>query len=188
MVTDPKGQLGGLETSDAVRRRLASESHIFRCSTCGKSNAEIIRECEESSKASISASEEIEIPAELKMGWKDEISAAAASCSETSINAPAAVTSEEEGPELAEGFVHTGRQPTVPVQPIARLSAPNRPSQDQSAHLMATPTSGQTGTFPARAQRSPNGLPGEVLPLWIDRTIVILAVTLVAVLLKVLLG
>ncbi|OAA53307.1 Ubiquitin-conjugating enzyme/RWD-like protein [Niveomyces insectorum RCEF 264] len=44
METDPRGQVGGLDASDAVRRRLASESSAYRCATCGRSNAAILQE------------------------------------------------------------------------------------------------------------------------------------------------
>lgn len=37
METDPKGQLGGLSTGDAVRRSLAAESRAWRCGGCGGS-------------------------------------------------------------------------------------------------------------------------------------------------------
>ncbi len=81
METDPKGQLGGLETSDAVRRRLAADSQGFRCVACGKTNSEIIKACEEAAREHEaeqgSASKEVEVPSDLKMGWRDEMEAKA---------------------------------------------------------------------------------------------------------------
>src|SRR6188474_3012011 len=82
METDAKGQLGGLETSDAVRRRLAAESQSFRCGTCGKTNVDIMKECEERARESDSAkATDVEIPPELKMGWKDDMVKQAADAS-----------------------------------------------------------------------------------------------------------
>jgi len=76
METDPRGQLGGLDTTDSVRKRMAAESHAFRCSVCSKTNLEIISE-REVAAAETALEErtkgEVEIPPELKMGWKDEL-------------------------------------------------------------------------------------------------------------------
>ncbi|KAM7186195.1 Ubiquitin-conjugating enzyme/RWD-like protein [Rhypophila sp. PSN 637] len=85
METDPKGQLGGLETTDEIRRRLATESKGFRCSVCAKTNGEIMEECEKAAQeyeaasggsGSSKASAE-EVPSELKLAWRDELEGAA---------------------------------------------------------------------------------------------------------------
>ncbi|KAK4219665.1 ubiquitin-conjugating enzyme/RWD-like protein [Rhypophila decipiens] len=85
METDSKGQLGGLETTDEVRRRLATESKGFRCSVCAKTNGEIMEECEKAAQeyeaasggsGSSKASAE-EVPSELKLAWRDELEGAA---------------------------------------------------------------------------------------------------------------
>lgn len=87
METDPKGQLGGLETTDDVRRRLATESKAFRCSVCAKTNGEIMEECEKAAQeyeaanretSSSKAAVEVEVPSELKLAWRDELEGGAA--------------------------------------------------------------------------------------------------------------
>ncbi|KAI0169591.1 UBC-like protein [Hypoxylon sp. FL1284] len=104
METDARGQLGGLDADDAVRRRLAADSPAWRCPVCARSNADIIAEseerCREIDGASAAATEEgeasgsnnegengggsnkprrqeVEVPAELKLGFRDEMEAKA---------------------------------------------------------------------------------------------------------------
>ncbi|KAL7918189.1 ubiquitin-conjugating enzyme/RWD-like protein [Trichoderma austrokoningii] len=178
METDVKGQLGGMVTTEAVRRRLAQESGSFKCATCAKSNADIIAECEDRCKEATSPCQEISIPAELNMGWRDELEAAKNSQSLSTRQTenssglaqggelPIAEPSEA---ELAEGFVQTTPNVTddVPAHPPApMLGIRNR--QPPST------------TIPA-------GTGVEAVPLWIDRVIVALVILLVAIVLKVLL-
>lgn len=74
METDAKGQLGGLDTTDRVRRQLATESLTYLCPACGKSNTEIIKECQERvDSGAVSHDVDVEVPSELTMGWKDEM-------------------------------------------------------------------------------------------------------------------
>ncbi|KAG7127855.1 Ubiquitin-conjugating enzyme E2 J1 like protein [Verticillium longisporum] len=77
METDPKGQLGGLESTDAVRQRHALASRSFKCPACGKSNEEIMAESKNAADAAASTSSQapsgVEVPSELKMAWKDEM-------------------------------------------------------------------------------------------------------------------
>ncbi|KAK6833237.1 ubiquitin-conjugating enzyme/RWD-like protein [Apiospora arundinis] len=82
METDAQGQIGGLNSAEPVRRRLAAESRGWTCSACGKSNEDILREveeecqrldAEEQGEKEKKRREEIEIPAELRMGFRDEM-------------------------------------------------------------------------------------------------------------------
>ncbi|KAJ4309625.1 hypothetical protein N0V84_011408, partial [Fusarium piperis] len=98
METDARGQLGGLETTDAVRQRLAAESSSFKCAACGKTNGEIIKECEERAGEASSSAQEVEVPKELNMGWRDEMEAKKKSENKAD---------DAEAAELAEGFVQT---------------------------------------------------------------------------------
>ena len=104
MESDPRGQLGGLEATDAIRRRHAQASQSYQCPTCAKTNAEIIKECEESTKAG-EASKEVEVPSELKMGWKDEMGKPTESG--TGLASEEDQLPGEESAALAEGFVST---------------------------------------------------------------------------------
>ena len=69
MEGDAKGQVGGVEASKEVRERYARESAPWRCSTCGKTNADIARDfAKEESRG-----QEEAVPEELKLGYKDEL-------------------------------------------------------------------------------------------------------------------
>lgn len=195
METDPKGQLGGLDTSEAVRKQLATQSRAWKCSGCGgRPNEEIIRECEEAAKAaaaegegesgSSSKAQEVEVPAELKLGFRDEMeknaAAAAATAALNNDNAAAAAL-DAESAELAEGFVQT-----VPREDLSAGAA--RPGQTvpQPTRTVPLPTPAQQAPL-AQMQRRQTGGTGGV-PRWIDRVIAALVVCLVGMILKVLLA
>lgn len=187
METDARGQLGGYDTTEAVRRRLASESTSYKCPTCGRTNSEIIKESEELAKEASTAAEDVQVPDELNMGFRDEMEASKEERS---------AEEDKETAELAEGFVQTvpnpppngsgGETSTVPVdragfqnqaRPAQSVPPPTRTARpsDQSAQREAI--SGEA--------RSPAN---EGVPVWIDRMIVGLVVLLAALLLKVLFG
>jgi ubiquitin-conjugating enzyme E2 J1 len=168
-----------METTEAVRRRLAQESVSFKCAVCAKSNADIIAECEDRCKETTSLSQEISVPAELNMGWRDELEAAkndqssstrpSESSSEVAQGDGLPITEPSEA-ELAEGFVQT---------------TPNA-ADGFSTHPPA-PILGMRNREPPSTARH-TGTGAEAVPLWIDRVIVALVILLVAILLKVLLG
>ncbi|OHE91907.1 ubiquitin-conjugating enzyme [Colletotrichum orchidophilum] len=204
METDPRGQLGGLETSDAVRKRHAMVSHTFKCPTCAKTNIEIIQECEESAKAKADlpdSATEIEIPSELKLGYKDEMTeskgsegeqAAAATVSPTPRSDPA----DTESAELAEGFVRTAPGTIAATSSSASTSRPpaTAPSYPPARPGEGITTPTRTVSLPPAPNLSvrPQAPPtthayDEGVPLWVDRAIVVLVVLLLAMILKVLL-
>lgn len=183
METDPKGQLGGLETPDATRKRLALESQSFRCSACGKMNKEIIQECAEQAAANGIVSEDegtgVEVPAELKMGWKDEMNGTAVvenekpepetkGGHERRDESESRTDSDGEEARLAEGFIQTApvRGPPVP-----------------STSMAVGPPPRADAARPAAAPQRQGALANNGVPVWLDQLIVFLLVLLVAVLL-----
>ena len=198
METDPRGQLGGLETTEDVRKRLAAESSSFKCPTCGKTNSEIIKECEERAQEVASSSQqEVEIPKELNMGWKDELEAK---------KQAAAVTNGDEGEiaELAEGFVQTVPAPVenavastssdiyraplaAPVAASSSSPETGLPTTTQAAAapVPAVATTVRPPPVPAVTVHQPRRATDDGVPLWVDRTIVVLVVLLIALVLKV---
>ncbi|KAK0652909.1 ubiquitin-conjugating enzyme/RWD-like protein [Cercophora newfieldiana] len=172
METDARGQLGGLDTGEEVRVRLAGGSGSYKCGVCGRTNREILEESEERARG-LERKEEVVIPGELKMGFRDEMEAERRKKEGGDLDAESA--------ELAEGFVRTG-----PVEGEG-----------------STPTPTRTVPAPApvanpNLQQQPQGLPrvpmqqvrvsNDGVPAWIDRLIVVVVVLLVAMLLKVLLA
>ncbi|KAF9869458.1 ubiquitin-conjugating enzyme [Colletotrichum karsti] len=185
METDPRGQLGGLETSDAVRKRHAAASHMFKCQTCAKTNLEIIQECEESAKAVAGTSEsnEVGIPSELKMSWKDEM--AKPKGSEEGSPAPDVSQREEgdtESAELAEGFVRT-----APETGLEANQVPASTSAPPAARLTeGVPAPTRTVSLPPapNVRQVHQGPHDEGVPLWVDRSIVAIVVLLLAMIVK----
>ncbi|KAK1997062.1 ubiquitin-conjugating enzyme [Colletotrichum falcatum] len=208
METDPRGQLGGLETSDAVRKRHATASRSFKCPTCAKTNFEIIQDCEDAAKANADSSEptaEVEIPSELKLGYKDEMTKTETGSggehpSPNMVTPATAVTEaptprteavDMESAELAEGFVRTAPemntaestvlQPSAAPYPPARLGQ-GIPASTRTVSLPLAPNVSVRQQVPPTARAYDEGV-----PLWVDRAIVVLVVLLLAMVLKVLL-
>lgn len=207
METDAGGQLGGLDTSDAVRRRLAADSGSWRCAGCGgRTNKEIMAECERAAREAEAEAttaegggggggerkrQEVEIPKELKMGFRDEMEKAAAVAASSRIQGGGG-EEDAESAELAEGFVQT-----VPIVPQAAPAAPSprqqpaRPAQSVPQPTRTVPLSsppavlGPHGGAQAQLQRRPPALSSNGVPLWVDRGIVVLSVLLIALLFKV---
>lgn len=192
METDPKGQLGGLDTSEAVRKQLATQSRAWKCGGCGgRPNEEIIRECEEAAKAadaeadaegesSRNKAKEVEVPAELKLGFRDEMEKNAAAAAATAAVNNTAV--DAESAELAEGFVQT-----VPRADLSAGAAQPGQTVSQPTRTVPLPASAPAQQAPlAQMQRQTVDAGG--VPRWIDRVIAALVVCLVGMILKVLLA
>ncbi|KAL2179173.1 ubiquitin-conjugating enzyme/RWD-like protein [Thermothelomyces heterothallicus CBS 202.75] len=199
METDVKGQLGGLESGEAVRRRLAAESRAWRCGVCcgGKTNAEILAECEERVKESSGEGrgreeEEVKVPEELRMGWRDEMEANQRGSGQQSQD-----DRDGESDALAEGFVRT--------TPSGETSASGQQLHDQQRRRQQQQQFAQGSTVPQPpTRRAPSSSPlataaGPALQqarqgpvdettVWLDRLIFAVAVLLAAVVAKVMLA
>ncbi|KAK3299247.1 ubiquitin-conjugating enzyme/RWD-like protein [Chaetomium fimeti] len=185
METDVKGQLGGLDAAEPVRRRMAGESTAWKCGACcgGKNNGEILGECVERVRemGEAAAAEEVSVPEELKMGWRDEMEAKGKKAGEEGGEG-----GDGESDGLAEGFVQT-----APVLPTSSSSSGSGQQQQQMAGGSAVPQ-------PTRTVPLPNPPPVAAGPplqqlqpradestVWLDRLIIAVAVLLAAVVAKV---
>lgn len=196
METDARGQLGGLDTTDEVRRRLARESRSFKCSTCARSNIDIISESEEqATKPLASTNPIVQIPSELSMAWKDELTAKGQASGGGSLPVGQAEASQDdidENAELAEGFVRTGFVDQQTSENATTDASPSSSGRLGGRLTEVENTRGRESTpqqqiIPRRpVTQRPQGDGG--IPLWIDRAIVALVIALVALLLKVLFG
>ncbi|KAK8136054.1 UBC-like protein [Apiospora sp. TS-2023a] len=207
METDAAGQIGGLNSAEPVRRRLASESRSWTCATCGKSNENIIRdveaECqrldEEEEGEKRRKREEVEIPAELRMGFRDEMmektkapedgaapngGSSAAERVTTTTTTTNATGEETESAHLAEGFVQTAPMP--PARPGQGVPQPTRTIP------LPGPAPGQAPVAAAQqwpmAHNHNRGGANADVPVWIDYAIMVLVGLLIAMLLKILVG
>ncbi|XXH00534.1 hypothetical protein Hte_006882 [Hypoxylon texense] len=185
METDARGQLGGLDTSDAVRRRLAAESGGWRCAVCARTNAEIIAETEERCREldGSSKSREVEVPAELKLGFRDEMEKARAQQQQAEGEG---AKEDAETAELAEGFVQT-----VPEREIPAAAAPAQGVPAPTGRVPLPDPMGQTAPTPTPTTQVQSRRPVDPnagVPAWVDYAIVSLVVILIAMLMKILVG
>ncbi|KAI1327714.1 UBC-like protein [Xylariaceae sp. FL0255] len=193
METGASGQIGGIDTSDAVRTRLAASSRAWRCPTCARSNEEIIAECEEKCKEAGESAEkkEIEVPAELRMGFRDEMEKAKAEREEKGKGKEKErerVNDDAETAELAEGFVQTVperiRDPAAHA--VAAAAAPLQAHPDQGVPA-PTPTSPllNSNVVVGQTQRNVRVDTNAGVPPWIDYAIMALVIMLVAIIVKI---
>ncbi|KAH8672857.1 ubiquitin-conjugating enzyme/RWD-like protein [Tricladium varicosporioides] len=197
METDAKGQLGGLETSGRERERIAEGTGSWKCGICGRSNVEILEETANAAKEKEAEGEKVEevvVPGELRMGFKDEMG------------------KEAEGSTKAEGKSTSGASlentPTMPTAPVAGSSTNSNPYPPaKPAQSVPQPTASSSSSQPRpqteirqRTQPPPSmtlaGRQAQIaqqrsndgVPMWIDRAIAGVVVLLAAMVLKVLLG
>ncbi|TGO28327.1 hypothetical protein BPAE_0029g00560 [Botrytis paeoniae] len=175
METSPSGQLGGVDASDSVRKRIAGESRGWKCGVCGgRSCEEILGEAEQLAKelegeGTSSNREEETVPPDMQIGLKKETKAETGSNQE--IDEGNSKSTEEVKPARAESeYTHARPAQTVP-QPTATIPLPQNP-QPQPQRQMAQ----------ARVQSD------EGVPVWVDRAIAGIVLCLVVMVLKMLLG
>ncbi|GAP90579.1 putative ubiquitin-conjugating enzyme e2 j1 [Rosellinia necatrix] len=179
METGASGQIGGLDTSDAVRTRLAASSRAWRCGACARSNQEIMAECEkryhESGEAS--GAKEVEVPAELRMAFRDEMGKA-------KTDADGGATEDAESSELAEGFVRTAPVRTGDAPAAAAPAPVPAPTPTPTTRI---PLPNSIGSIPVGAQHPIRVDPNGGIPPWLDYAIMSLVMMLVAIILKIML-
>ncbi|CAK7272365.1 hypothetical protein SEPCBS57363_005095 [Sporothrix epigloea] len=213
METDPKGQVGGVETSEAVRRRLAGESTAFVCHGCGgRTNAAILAESakqeaalqqEQSEQERVAAVAAYIVPPELTMAYRDDLHKDA-SVSETATPAASTTPREDRVPSQLEraGLAHEVPTPTPTIPLAAQTAAPAlsalapptiaagrtagriQPQTPQSPPAARAAAVPELGQAHMRARRDSD----DGVPLWVDRAIVVLCVLLGAMLLRLLLS
>jgi ubiquitin-conjugating enzyme E2 J1 len=132
-----KGQVGGIESGEGVRRRLAGESRNFTCATCGKSNVAILQEQEElareSEKEGGERKEEVKVPEELKLAYKDELKPAeeAGNSSKSTSTTPSSQPATTTAPKVISPSPAAAAQvATVPPQRTAPAPRGNANADD----------------------------------------------------------
>lgn len=75
MDTDSRGQLGGMDASVDVRRRLAEGSRKWKCGVCGRSNEEtMLEEGRKAREVGGEGEKEVEVvPEELKLAYREDL-------------------------------------------------------------------------------------------------------------------
>jgi ubiquitin-conjugating enzyme E2 J1 len=140
MDVEARGQVGGIESDEGTRRRLAGESRGFRCAVCGRRNVEILEEQErlareeEESKGVKKKKEDVTVPDELKLVYRDDLkgkASAARSSPNEHFDAPAQAQAVPSPPIPATA-------PVVAAPPPAPRLAPAQPVRQQQ-HQLGTP-------------------------------------------------
>jgi len=185
MESSPAGQLGGVDASESVRKRMAGESRGWRCSVCGgKSCEEILGEVERAAKEmeteqgeGSAPREEEKVPPEMQFAIKKDAGEEKQGDVQNGEKASTARTEDE-----------TARQPELATQSYP----PARPAQTVPQPTATIPLPPQAQ---AQFQPQPQGQMAQVhvrsndgVPIWVDRAIAGIVVCLVAMVLKMLLG
>lgn len=183
MDTDAKGQVGGIDSTEAARRKMAGESGAYRCAACGgRSNAEIMREREELAReAEGEKQEEEQVPEELRLAYREDLAkedgesekaqasssgGAAAAAAETGDNdAPTSAATPPRTTEPAAEAPPTQSPTTTTTTAAAPAPRPAAPG----APAVPAPTRTVPAVAPAlRQQQRPLD---DGVPAWIDKAI-----------------
>lgn len=75
MDTNAKGQLGGMDASEEVRKRMAGQSVTWKCPVCAKANGDVMREQEEAARryGDSSTKDQVKVPDELSLAYREEL-------------------------------------------------------------------------------------------------------------------
>jgi ubiquitin-conjugating enzyme E2 J1 len=144
MDTDAKGQVGGMDASEEVRRRFAAQSKLSRCAACGKTNDEIIKELDEVVQAHGGESKSDEqVPEQLRLAYREDL--------------------DKEKTNAGEGDAKAAEKVVA-----------DGPEQSDPAPTRTTPAPVPVATFPAPAlaqQQQPPLRQDDGVPAWIDKAI-----------------
>ena len=157
MDTDAKGQLGGMDAGEAVRRKMAKESREWKCGSCGRVNAEVMKEQEDAAAGEEGRKEE-EVPEQLRLAFREDLGKGK---TEGEAEGNGAVV-EDTGPMAAANAVAPA--PVVPEAPVP----------------IAT-TTVPTPTVQIQQRRAPVAQQ-EDIPAWIDKAIIGVVFAIIAIL------
>lgn len=177
MDTDAKGQVGGIDSTETARRKMASESGAYRCAACGKTNAEIMREREELAKeaeAEEGKKEEEAVPEELRLAYREDLAKEEGAQPESSSGASSAKEAEKQAtsstPPAQQNAGQPASTPASVSQPaaVAPVAAAAPPRAAPGAPAIPAPTRTVPATPALRQQHRPLD---DGVPAWIDKAI-----------------
>ena len=167
MDSEAKGQLGGIDTSPEIRTRLARESRAWRCNGCGwKTNDEIMRERQfEVDHLEVKEVKEEEVPGELHLGYRDELSKTKADASAPPVQNDVTSYVEARDTAVDENMTAIGTQST----PVDKINS--------TPHVTG-PTNSSPGQTPDTRGRA------QTVSSWLDLAIGGVAAALVVMVLR----
>ena len=130
MDTDARGQLGGMDSSEEVRKRLANQSKNWKCSTCGKTNEVIMQEQEEYVKEKGGESAKEVVPEELRLAYREDLSVANGDANKKQDGIPSVGDATSDSNTAAQPAVPaTTQQQQSPPGPTLQVAQPNQAQQ-----------------------------------------------------------
>ncbi|KAK4988766.1 hypothetical protein LTR50_003730 [Elasticomyces elasticus] len=173
MDTDAKGQLGGIDSNESVRRRLAAESVRWRCpgSCGGKTNAEIMQERDEAVKEQGLEKDKQKdvVPEELRLAYREDLGG---NPNTLTVDGPSANAASSASQIISDSG----------TQDVAVSHSAPESMQPGTTTSQTTPVDQSRVVTPTRTQ-PPNRVDPAVSP-WLDRAIIGVLVALVALVLK----
>lgn len=167
-----------MNAAEGVRKRLAAESKAWRCTGCGKSCEEVMREQEERVKEAESEGRRKEeaVPQELKLGYRDELGKEGEAGSRKADEATA---------DLSAGSSTQQQQQREPVD-SSTVKTPVQASIPATAGPAMQPP---TTSAPVQRQLQQQPLQQRPaaqadVPTWIDKAIIGVVVALAYILLR----
>ena len=158
MDTDAKGQLGGMDAGEAVRRKLARESREWRCVGCGRGNSEVMREMEEAAGGEEGRKEEEVVPEQLRLAFREDLGKGKV---------------EEKGE--GNGAIVEGAGAVAAANAVApALAVPQAPVPTVTTAIPVPAVQVQQRRVPVAHQ--------EDIPAWIDKAIIGIVFAIIAIL------
>lgn len=152
MDTDARGQLGGMDASEEVRKRLAGQSKAFKCGACGKSNEEIMQERDAAVQEHGGEGKKEVVPEELRLAYREDLTKEDGKSKESLGESANGTAPETNPPSSAD--VNATSQSTTEAASAAQsdpVTQPAPPAQQQQQQV----------------QRRQN----EDIPPWVDKAI-----------------
>lgn len=134
MDTDAKGQLGGMDANETVRRKMAKDSREWRCASCGRGNVEVMKEQEEAAAGEESKDEEV--PEQLRLAFREDLAKG-----KTETDGDGAVAGNAGPVPVTNGIPTTPQPPAMPAMATTQAPAPQvqqrRPQTAQQEDIPA---------------------------------------------------
>ncbi|KAI7082950.1 UBC-like protein [Hortaea werneckii] len=139
MDTSASGQLGGMDASEEVRKRLASQSRAWKCPACSKTNEEVMKEQEEAvEEQGDGAKTADEVPEELRLAYREDLSKNGAKTEEKTKDEAAAqkpepAPAQSQPAQSTVAAQATSQSPQAPVPVMRQPQAQHAPRRQEEA-------------------------------------------------------
>jgi len=160
MDTDAKGQLGGMDAGEAIRRKMAKDSTQWKCGACGRINAEVMKEQAEAAAGEEGVKEE-EVPEQLRLAFREDLGKGAIGDEASKAEANGAPTQNTEATSATSAPISA-----VPKTPATPTVQPTRTVQAPIAQV--------------QQRRAPAAQVGDI-PAWIDKAIIGIVFAIIAI-------